>query len=334
LKLHDTNPGACMYMGDPGVVDKKGQPVLVGRLGLMMAEDAEQHEPIVPANHLRAVMFAFERMASSLRLDEGQKRGSYILDCGMDRKSTPDLYDKVDPRPRFWSEAGRLIVDGLTMGGWKDKSKKERRIPGVLPHLEHHKGIEPGLPVLREALRQLTEYYPDTMERVYFVRPPLSFRAFMKVFSLMVDRETAEKFVVVPAGYESTLLERIDEDELPADFGGKGPGLGRDDFLRKAMGRYTAREGRQATRRMAAVEQRAQANDRAAGVAGTKRQAQGAGGEVVGGAGAKLFTSNERDEVPLGEFLGNGELVVSRDKDGNGRQKLMWPVRGFVEVEN
>ncbi|KAL7551121.1 hypothetical protein ACHAWF_014320 [Thalassiosira exigua] len=333
LMLHDTNPGACMYLADAGVVDKKDQPVLVGRLGLMMSEDAEQHEPIVPANHLRAVLFAFERMAASLKLDRGQRRGIYILDCGMDRKSAPDLYDAVDSRPRFWSNAGRLIVDGLTMSGWKDKGDGKRTIPGVLPHLEHHATIDPGLSVLREALRQLTEHYPDVMERVYFVRPPLSFRAFVKVFSLMVDQETAEKFVVVPAGYESTLLERVASERLPSDFGGEGPGLGRDDFLKTALARYEAESLASRGSRKRRAEERARHNDARAGVAGTRDEAVVGGGKVVRGARAKLFSTSDRDEAPLGEFSEHTELVVARDGGDGGRHRLMWPVGGFVEVE-
>mmetsp|Transcript_13140 Transcript_13140/g.31960 ORF Transcript_13140/g.31960 Transcript_13140/m.31960 type:complete len:525 (-) Transcript_13140:290-1864(-) len=335
LMLHDTNPGACMYLADSGVTDKQNQPVLVGRLGLMISEDAEQHEPIVPANHIRAVMFAFERMASSLRLDKGQRRGIYILDCGMDKKSAPDLYDSVDSRPRFWSKAGRLFVNGLTMSGWKDANAQKRTVPGVLPHLDHHSKIDPGLPVLREALRQLTEYYPDFMERVYFVRPPLSFRAFMKVFSLMVDRETAEKFVVVPAGYESMLLEKIDAEKLPKDFGGNGPSLGRDDFLEMALSRYESESNHNQTRkRRRSAEIKARDNDVAAGVLATKDDALMSGGKMVKGNRVKMYLSANQDEVPLGEFASQTELVVSQTIGDNGRRKLMWPINGFVEVES
>jgi len=334
LMFHDTNPGACMYLADSGVTDKKDQPVLVGRLGLMMAEDAEQHEPIVPANHLRAVMFAFERMASSLRLAKGQRRGIYILDCSMDKKTAPDLYDSVDSRPRFWSKAGRLFVDGLTMSGWKDKNKEKRTVPGVLPHLEHHSTIDPGLPVLREALRQLTEYYPDTMERVYFVRPPLSFRVFMKVFKLWVDSETAKKFIVVPSGYESMLLEKIDAEKLPKEFGGTGPSLGRDDFLQMALVRYESESDKsQAKKRRRAAEIRAKENDVAAGVSTTKDEALMSGGTLVRGNRVKLFLSADQSEVPLGEFAEQTELVVSQGESDNGRRKLMWPINGFVKVE-
>lgn len=227
-----------------------------------------------------------------------------------------------------------MLVNGLTMNGWKDKNKEKRKIPGVLPHLKHHSTIDPGLPVLREALRQLTEYYPDFMERVYFVRPPLSFRVFMKVFSLMVDRETAEKFVVVPAGYESTLLEKIDAEELPKEFGGKGPSLGRDDFLQMALSRYEAESDKsQVKKRRRAAEMRAKENDVAAGVSATKDEALMSGGMLVRGNRAKLFLSADQSEVPLGEFAEHTELVVSQGEGDNARQKLMWPINGYVAVE-
>lgn len=342
-----------------------------------MAEDAEQHEPIVPANHLRAVMFAFERLASSLKLraNGGVTRACYVLDCGMDKSSAPDLYNDVDSRPRLWSRFGSLAIDGLSMNGWKDpyekiqkqKAKKEKRkkktdvndvnvaprtrtIPGVLPHLEHHQTIGQGLPVLREALRQLTEYYPGLMEKVYFIHAPFSFRAFMKVFSLMVDAETANKFVVVPKGKEREVLGQVFHDyELPVEFGGKGPSLGRDDFLAHAMNRYEQEakqvvqmlQQKQSQQQSTNNEQyqteallRSKQNDEMAGVASTKQEALSAwGGKLITNAtGVRLFLSDDEDEVPLGQFKERIELVVQATPDSPKRSKLIWPISGWVEI--
>jgi len=349
IMYHDTNPGACLYAADSGLTDKKGRPALIGRLGLMIDENAEQHEPLVPANHLRALMFAFERLASSLRLLEGKDRAFYILDCSMDKISAPDLYTDTDPRPRNWSRFGSLSVDGLSMSSNK---KSTITIPGVLPHLNYHKTISPGLPVLREALRQLTEYYPNVMERVFFVRAPFSFRAFMKVFSLMVDKESAEKFVVVPWGSESkVLLDVFHENELPFEFGGKGPSLGRDDFLRVAADRYEAHVSRSLLPSLdndcsspyfntseniplKKAVTRSKINDAIAGVSSTKDEAISLhGGYSIDGAGVKLYVSNEEDEVPLGEFNERTELVLLSSQDtSKRRKKLIWPVAGWVEV--
>jgi len=350
IMYHDTNPGACLYAADAGLTDKKGRPALIGRLGLMINEDAEQHEPIVPANHLRAVMFAFERLASSLRLSEGKDRALYILDCSMDKTTAPDLYDDVDPRPRNWSRFGSLSVDGLTMSGWKNKDKKrDRTIPGVLPHLDYHQTISPGLPVLREALRQLTLYYPNVVEKVYFVRAPFSFRAFMKVMKLMVDKESAEKFVVVPWGSEKKmLLDVFHENDLPVEFGGKGPSLGRDDFLRIAADRYEEQaspsplpsdndvmskypEMDEVTSK---AMSRSKTNDEIANISSTKDEAISINeGELIDGTGVRLFVSNEDDEEPLGTFNKRTELVILPHQSvKERRKKLIWPIGGWVEM--
>jgi len=374
IMYHDTNPGACLYAADAGLTDKQGRPALIGRLGLIIDDHAQtQHEPLVPANHLRAILFAFERLAVSLRLSEGKDRASYILDCSMDKTTAPDLYTDVDPRPRNWSRFGSLSVDGLSMSGWIDpnnqkKGKKKtnqhaRTIPGVLPHLDSHQTITPGLPVLREALRQLTEYYPNVMERVYFVRAPFSFRAFMKVMKLMIDKESAEKFVVVPWGSEAkVLLDVFDEKQLPLEFGGTGPSLGRDDFLRVAADRYDNNDEEQQQfsrlRRSSSVDDddrtsggdttpllkqaitRSKYNDELAGVSATKEEAisRHKGSDVINGAGVRFYVSEDHDEMLLGTFNEQTELVVtlSTTQDAAAskqrRKKLMWPVAGWVEI--
>jgi len=342
---HDTNPGACLYAADAGLVDRKGNPALIGRLGLMIAEDAEQHEPIVPANHLRAILFAFERLAASLKLSEGREKAWYILDCSIDRKTAPDLYNDVDPRPRFWSKFGRLAVDGLTMKGWNDANTNtgNRRIPGVLPHLPTHTTITPGFPVLREALRQLTEYYPNVMEKVYFVRAPFSFRAVLKVFSLMVDRESAARFVVVPWGKEADILgEVFHERDLPVEFGGSNNTiLGRDDFLRVAEERYeeqalfnNPRDGTPMDG-LSRATIRSRFHDETAEVSSTKEEAISiGGGTLISGEGVTLYTTDRDDELPLGTFHDRTELVLSprQTVDTAGRTKLLWPVAGWVEL--
>jgi len=236
------------------------------------------------------------------------------------------------------------------MKGSSNKKKKNtiqhnvRTIPGVLPHLDSHQTITPGLPVLREALRQLTEYYPNVMERVYFVRAPLSFRAFMKVMKLMIDKESADKFVVVPWGSEAKiLLDVFDEQQLPLEFGGKGPSLGRDDFLRVAADRYDNNEEPQQLSRwrrssssvddddgveashmkpsggggttplVKKARTRSKYNDELAGVSATKEEAisrHEGSCNVINGAGVRLYVSEDHEELPLGEFKERTELVV------------------------
>jgi len=102
---------------------------------------------------------------------------------------TRAVYGRGYPRPRNWSRFGSLSINGLSMRGWKDpnhqrkgshnnKKKKKntnqqhvRTIPGVLPHLDVHHTITPGLPVLREALRQLTAYISNRIVSQWWCYP-------------------------------------------------------------------------------------------------------------------------------------------------------------------
>ena len=65
LFMHSTNAGACVYFGDCGLRDRRGEPVLVGRASLMVDEDAPGRKPadgVLPATHLRGAMFVIERV--------------------------------------------------------------------------------------------------------------------------------------------------------------------------------------------------------------------------------------------------------------------------------
>ena len=65
LFMHGTNAGACIYFGDCGLRDRRGEPVLVGRTSLMVEENAPGRKPAdaaLPATHLRGAMFVIERV--------------------------------------------------------------------------------------------------------------------------------------------------------------------------------------------------------------------------------------------------------------------------------
>jgi len=177
--------------------------------------------------------------------------------------------------------------------------------------------------------------------------------------------------VVVPWGSEAkVLLDVFDEKQLPIEFGGKGPSLGRDDFLRVAADRYDDEEQQQFSqwRRSSSADDdddgaeasymgmsggdttpllkkaaitRSKYNDELAGVSATKEEAlsrhQGSC-DVINGAGVKFYVSEDHDEMPLGKFNERTELVVTLSTTPDAaaskqrRRKLMWPVAGWVEI--
>jgi len=75
-------------------------------------------------------------------------------------------------------------------------------------------------------------------------------------------------------------------------------------------------------------------NDQIAGVYSTKEEAISVTeGELIDGAGVRLFVSNANDETPLGVFKKRTELVVLPHQGSNERrQKLIWPIAGWVET--
>ena len=154
-------------------------------------------------------------------------------------------------------------------------------------------------------------------------RLPSLFCAVLKVFSLMVDRESAAWFVVVPWGKERKILGEIfHEQDLPVEFGGTGENvrLGRDDFLRVAAERYekqaflsnhnSQRDGTMDGTSKATI--RSMFHDEIAGVSFTKEEAISiGGGTLINGEGVTVYTTDRDDELPLGTFHKRTELVLS-----------------------
>eukprot|EP00931_Biecheleriopsis_adriatica_P055049 TRINITY_DN32471_c0_g1_i1.p1 TRINITY_DN32471_c0_g1~~TRINITY_DN32471_c0_g1_i1.p1 ORF type:complete len:427 (-),score=76.11 TRINITY_DN32471_c0_g1_i1:422-1702(-) len=236
LFMHASNPGASIYFGDIGLRDRSGEPVLIGRTSLMTDAQAPGRKPAddrIPATHLRGGIFVIERI-----VHEADQAISYIVDVGP--------YPKEDmakhSNQRFWDADG--VVDCSA-------ALKQGQEPATFvgPHLKDHIGMKDGLPVLKEAIRMVTRYYPERLGRIYFYRPGFIFRTIFAIFSLWVKPKTREKFVLVNEGEEHkhflapSGLHTCDPDQVPPEFGGTGPSLDGDRFLRRAMDRYDAMAG-------------------------------------------------------------------------------------------
>jgi len=228
LFMHDTNPGASMYFGDAGLRDRAGQPVLLGRIALMNDTHAPSAAWMCPCTHLRAVMFVVERTAYA------SDAASYILDLG----AFPEADMARHGHARYWDAHG-----GIDCG----EDVRQRRPPAtrVRPTLPEHEHMPSGLPVLKEALRMATHFYPESLKKVYFYRPTFLFKAVFKIFSMWVPQHTRDKFVLVSAGeeYDHFLAPRADccdPQDVPVELGGSGPPMDGDRFLARAVERYDA----------------------------------------------------------------------------------------------
>ena len=230
LFMHGSNAGASVYFGDCGLCTGDNRPVLLGRVSLMTDAKAPRRKPadtMLPAQHLRAAMFVVERAAVELiHRGEGAK-GAYILDVG----SYPRA-EMAGFAERYWD------ADGLPAAG--------ATLPCVGPSLPGHHALH-GLSVLKEALRMMERFYPETMHRVFFYRPGAAFRLIFAIFSLWVPRSTRARFALVREGEEHRFFEPapagcgLVPDQTPRELGGSGPSLDGDRFLMRACERYDAR---------------------------------------------------------------------------------------------
>lgn len=77
--------------------------------------------------------------------------------------------------------------------------------------------------------------FPETMSKMLIVNAPSYFSATWRVIKGWIDARTASKIEVISnrATMEKRLLEYIDADQLPSDYGGTGPNT--DDTLSKGL---------------------------------------------------------------------------------------------------
>jgi hypothetical protein len=226
LLMHATNAGASVYFADCGLRNAKtGTPVLVGRVSLMTASDApgrKASDDMLAAQHLRAAIFVVERAAVELLQHPLGAKGAYILDVG--NYPTKEM-------TRF------------THRFWDDDGPGDQRHPAAIgPHLPGHDRLT-GLAVLKEALRMLERHYPETLHRVYFYRPSVTFRAIFAIFRLWVPKSTRQRFVLVKPGEEERHFFApdgcgLDRNLAPAELGGFGPSLDGDRFIMRSIASY------------------------------------------------------------------------------------------------
>jgi len=67
--------------------------------------------------------------------------------------------------------------------------------------------------------------FPETMNKMFIINSPRFFAASWNIIKQWIDARTAAKVEVLSGRkqWEPRLLKFIDEDQLPADYGGRGP---------------------------------------------------------------------------------------------------------------
>ena len=81
------------------------------------------------------------------------------------------------------------------------------------------------LGLFQKVARIDTDYYPERAGRIFFVNVPWVFPILWKICRRMLDPVTREKFVVLSVPQIGQLLDYIDADQLPVEYGGTVEGI-------------------------------------------------------------------------------------------------------------
>ncbi|CAK0904297.1 unnamed protein product, partial [Prorocentrum cordatum] len=118
--------------------------------------------------------------------------------------------------------------------------------------LQEFGALNSGLAVLRAAIRIGTEYYPEFLSHIVFLRPNVLFSTFFKIFRVWFHPRTRNKLRML-GGWAHPPVARLDQwydrQQLPAEFGGEGWCLEHDAFLRSALDAYASGAARQSCSR-------------------------------------------------------------------------------------
>jgi len=75
--------------------------------------------------------------------------------------------------------------------------------------------------LVRSSFQISQDYYPETMGRLLVINAPSSFTVIWGAVKPWLAKETVAKIDILGSDYKKELLEVIDEENLPAKFGGK-----------------------------------------------------------------------------------------------------------------
>lgn len=62
--------------------------------------------------------------------------------------------------------------------------------------------------------------YPETLKVLFVINAPIYFTAIWAIVKPFVDPETISKMQILGANYLPTLLEHINADQIPVEYGG------------------------------------------------------------------------------------------------------------------
>jgi hypothetical protein len=174
-------------------------------------------------------------------------------DMGVYFAQYPQLYSGVakNGAPLFISKPGVLNVDavecittlqGIVKFHWfvmmHDFGQRLRNQKAKDPHFKRFECVcvldlnhltigqlgSKALAIIKEQAAIDSVCFPETMCKMFIINGPRFFGATWRIIKGWLDPRTANKIEVIsdPKSWKKKLLEHVDEDVLPVDYGGKG----------------------------------------------------------------------------------------------------------------
>ena len=74
--------------------------------------------------------------------------------------------------------------------------------------------------VMRRVLSIDQSCYPERLKYLFMINTPWFFTAIWSMFKSIIDPVTADKMKIIGSDYKETLLQFIDADQIPIEYGG------------------------------------------------------------------------------------------------------------------
>uniref|UniRef100_A0AAT9H863 Retinal binding protein n=1 Tax=Peronia verruculata TaxID=500109 RepID=A0AAT9H863_9EUPU len=156
--------------------------------------------------------------------------------CGHDKDGSPvrvELFGHLDMKGLMYS-ARKIDMEKVKLRqceehvkDWEEMSKKlNKRVDGLTVIFDME-GVSskmlwrPGLQMYLHLVRVLEDNYPEMLKRMFVVNAPRIFPLLYKICRPLISEDTKNKIHVLGSDFSTTLLQYIDEEELPAFLGGK-----------------------------------------------------------------------------------------------------------------
>lgn len=87
-----------------------------------------------------------------------------------------------------------------------------------------------SIALLRVAVSITQDFYPETLGKMVIVNAPMIFSGIWPVVKIWLDEKTRRKISICGKNYYSTLLDYVNEDQIPECLGGQNKSSFTDDM--------------------------------------------------------------------------------------------------------